>query len=78
MSSNSPHTDLFANLKPFLRAKPRPESACELCGVGIGEHPHLLDLHTRKIVCSCDACAILFSNRAAAHYRRVPRDAGFL
>lgn len=65
---------LFASLRPFLRQNPAPESRCELCGAGIGEHSHLLELKTRKVLCSCQACAILFGGHAAAAYRPIPRD----
>jgi hypothetical protein len=34
-------------------------------------HQHLLEPLTRKLVCACDACAILFSNQTK--YKRVPR-----
>jgi Family of unknown function (DUF5947) len=38
-----------------------------------GEHQHLLEPAHRRLVCSCDACAILFDAGATARYRRVPR-----
>lgn len=31
-------------------------------------------MKTRQVACSCDACAILFSNQGGANYKRVPRD----
>ncbi len=37
-----------------------------------GRHQHLLEVNARRLVCSCDACAILFSGRGV-RYRRVPR-----
>ena len=56
----------------------RPKAAaerCELCGVGLApEHPHLVEPSNRQLFCSCEACALLFSGREAARYRRVPRD----
>jgi hypothetical protein len=32
----------------------------------------------RRLVCACEACAILFSGRAETKYRRVPRDVEYL
>jgi len=36
-------------------------------------HQHLIDPASRKLMCACDPCAILFSDRQDAKYRRVPR-----
>jgi hypothetical protein len=41
-------------------------------------HDHLVELASRRLVCACEACAILFGNSAAAKYRRVPRRYKFL
>ena len=63
----------FAVLRKFAR-RPSNTERCELCSAGLGtEHPHLLELANRQILCACDACAILFSDQNAARYRRVPR-----
>ena len=35
------------------------------------EHAHLLELERRKLACSCQACALLFS-QPGQRYRRVP------
>jgi hypothetical protein len=60
-----------------LRRLMRPPSArerCDLCSADLGEeHDHLVELAGRRLACACEPCAILFSNRAAAKYRRVPR-----
>jgi hypothetical protein len=49
-------------------------SVCELCGLGLAEpHQHLIDPVNRRLVCACDACAILFDN-PGAKFTRVPRD----
>jgi hypothetical protein len=62
---------------PFLNrvARRRPaEQRCELCSAElVPMHQHLLDPTTRKVVCSCDGCAVLFCGQAGAHYLRVPR-----
>ncbi len=38
-----------------------------------GEHLHLVDLRTRRLVCCCQACALLFSGGQSTAYRRVPQ-----
>src|ERR1700722_5586023 len=65
---------LFSLLRQFVRRK-RPAEQCELCGLALGpEHAHLLEPATRKILCSCEACSILFDRSGSdARYRRIPR-----
>jgi hypothetical protein len=41
-------------------------------------HQHLLDPAKRKLICSCDACAILFNSQGQTKYKRVPRRVRFL
>jgi hypothetical protein len=66
--------DPFAVLQQFVRRRPEVER-CDLCGQILGsEHPHLLELASRRIACSCPACALLFSGQQGARYRRIPRD----
>lgn len=63
----------FGVLRQFAR-RPRTVERCELCSAEIAsEHPHLIDPIARKLACSCDACALLFSGRAGAKFKRVPR-----
>jgi hypothetical protein len=51
---------------------------CGLCRQTLApRHDHLIDPRTRRLVCSCQACAILFNN-PAAQYKRVPREVHFL
>lgn len=58
------------------RASAEPLERCELCSAGLAhEHPHLVELATRSIVCACDACALLFDNTATGKYKRVSRRA---
>jgi len=48
---------------------------CELCGTAIApSHRHMLDLAKRELMCSCQACSVLFASPAASagHYRLVP------
>jgi hypothetical protein len=64
----------FAVLRRFAR-KRTPAEHCELCSLELqSAHPHLLELEKRQILCSCEPCAVLFSDHGAGHYRRVPRD----
>lgn len=42
------------------------------------EHEHLVEPIQRKLVCACDACAILFEGRNGAKYKRVPLQVQFL
>jgi uncharacterized protein DUF5947 len=47
---------------------------CELCGAPIApEHRHLLDVAKRELMCTCQACSVLFASDAASagHYRLV-------
>jgi len=67
----------FGTLRQFTRSR-RPSSEplehCELCSAGLShEHPHMVDLTTRRIVCACDPCAILFDNPSTGKYKRVSR-----
>jgi hypothetical protein len=63
----------FGFLRQFVRRRD-PAETCELCATHLGEsHQHLLEPTTRKLICACDACAILFSNQTAKRYKRVPR-----
>lgn len=55
------------------------QEQCELCSAPLAEeHAHLVELAERRLVCACDACAILFSNQSSGKYRRVPRRIEFL
>jgi hypothetical protein len=75
MPAGTPSLDqAFATLRQFARSRP-PAERCELCGAGLAhEHPHLVELKARQIVCACDACATLFDGQAGK-YRRVSRRA---
>jgi hypothetical protein len=68
----------FATLRQFAKKRSAIEK-CELCKVDLApEHQHLLEPEARKLVCACDACAILFSHREGTKFKRVPRDVSFL
>jgi hypothetical protein len=69
----------FQALQNLARRQDRQVERCELCRGDLhDEHPHLIELAQRRIVCSCDACAMLFTGRAGAKYRRIPRQARLL
>jgi hypothetical protein len=62
----------FAMLRQFVRRKKDVER-CELCSAEVGAgHPHLIEPGSRKLLCTCNACAILFSGMGTK-YKRVPR-----
>jgi hypothetical protein len=62
----------FGALRQFARRE-RPLERCELCSVNLRpDHPHLIELARRKLLCACDACALLFTG-PASKYKRVPR-----
>ena len=67
-------------LRQFVR--PRKVAAverCELCSAELAhDHEHLFEPPTRQLLCSCQACAILFSGQTETKYRRVPRRVRFL
>jgi Family of unknown function (DUF5947) len=75
---NLPGQSPFLKLRDLVRERPDAER-CELCGATLGAgHQHLLEPSVRRIWCSCDPCAILFSERQGARFRRIPRDILFL
>jgi len=66
-----------AAVRHFARTDP-PER-CELCNDSLpAEHSHLIEPPTRRLLCACIACALLFDNREDRRYRRVPRRARML
>ncbi len=74
---STPNGSSFNTLRRFLRSR-APVERCELCSAELPrEHRHLIDPKERKLVCSCDPCAILFSS-GEGKYRRVPRQVRFL
>lgn len=64
----------FAVLRRFARRR-TPAERCELCSAELqSAHPHLLEIEKRQVVCSCEPCAVLFSDHGAGRHRRIPRD----
>jgi hypothetical protein len=63
----------FEALRRFARPR-APLERCDLCGLAIApDHDHLLEPAARRLVCTCGACAVLFSGQADTRYKRVPR-----
>lgn len=62
-----------AGLRRFL-VDPEPEpERCELCATPVPrEHPHLVHVTDRRLLCSCGPCAFLFDDPGAGAHRRVP------
>jgi hypothetical protein len=68
----------LASLRRFARKRTQVE-VCEMCSRELGpEHQHLIEPGGRKLVCACDACALLFAAQAGGKLRRVPRRIRFL
>jgi len=64
--------------KRFFRPRAQVEH-CDICSVELAtSHPHLVEPATRKLLCACQACAILFSGQADTRYRRVPQRVVYL
>lgn len=68
-----PTANAYGILRQFSR-KRRPAEHCELCSAALGhEHPHLIEIAARRLLCACDACALLFDGGANRKYKRVSR-----
>jgi hypothetical protein len=67
----------FSALQDVLRRKPVRAAGerCDYCAVPVGaEHGHVVDLESRRILCACRPCYIVFEPRGAAQgrFRPVP------
>jgi hypothetical protein len=61
----------FAVLREFA-SRSEPAERCELCGTALApEHAHLVELAVRRLMCCCDACALLVGSQQEGRYRRV-------
>lgn len=71
-----PTGNWVAALRGFLGTGQAAVARCELCGNEIShEHVHLVEPATRRLLCACQACGILFDSPVAKQYRRVPSQA---
>jgi len=63
-------------LRQAVRSRPPAEDGerCEMCAERIdAEHGHVVDLHSRALMCACRPCYLLFSGeQASLRYRAVP------
>lgn len=56
------------------RSAARAVEHCELCSAELRpDHPHLVELASRQLVCACDPCALLFDGMERSKYKRVSR-----
>ncbi len=54
-------------LRRFAQPAPRVTEKCELCGAAIDStHQHVIDLEKRRMMCTCRACFLLFTQVGAA------------
>lgn len=68
----------FARVSQLARKRFGVER-CEMCALELGpEHGHLVEPAGRKLICACNACAILFEGQAGTKYKRVPREIIYL
>jgi Family of unknown function (DUF5947) len=68
-----PSPTALASIRRFMRPR-KPLEHCTLCNVALAdEHPHLVEPSTHRLVCACDACAMLFDGPTSGRYRRIPR-----
>ena len=74
----NPGLSALTALRRFVRPRAARER-CDLCDADLADdHQHLFEPADRRLVCACDACAILFSNQGGTKYLRVPRRLRFL
>lgn len=61
----------FNHLRSLARRQPAA-SHCDLCGLAIAtEHEHFIDARTRKLLCACDSCTMLFPQESLSKFKRV-------
>jgi hypothetical protein len=68
----------FATLRNLAR-KQEARERCDMCGTGLmRQHQHLIEPATRRLVCACDACTILFYKDGETKYKSIPRNPLYL
>jgi Family of unknown function (DUF5947) len=71
--ADDPYGVLRRVLQP--RERPRPGEVCEMCGEPLAKaHSHVANLNERRLLCSCRACYLLFTQQGsgARRLRAVP------
>lgn len=77
-SDKLPKAGPLAGLRQLARTRMTIER-CEMCSRELAaDHQHLIEPEKRKLVCACDACALLFTTQAGTKLRRIPRRIRFL
>jgi Family of unknown function (DUF5947) len=72
MAADAPQSG-FDAIRRFARVR-APVERCDLCGLELGAvHDHLIEPGHRQLACACPACALLFTGRTDARYKRIPR-----
>ncbi len=57
-----------------MRPQAEPIEKCDLCSAPlVPQHEHLVEPGSRRLLCACQACAVLFSSQQNARFRRVPQ-----
>jgi hypothetical protein len=66
----------LAALRRIATARPEvtPGERCDMCAEPVTtEHRHVVDLHSRALMCTCRACYLLFGEpKAQQRYRAIP------
>jgi hypothetical protein len=55
--------------------RPAPGELCDMCNVAVDdEHGHIVDVETRRLMCACRGCYLLFTGGGAGggHFKAVP------
>ncbi len=72
----APGASPLASLRRITSSRPPPPlgERCEMCAETItDEHPHVVNLESRALMCTCRGCYLLFtSEQAQLRYRSVP------
>lgn len=74
LSTDDPFGVLRRVMRP--RERPRPGEMCEMCGEPIADtHRHVASLSERRLLCTCRACYLLFTQQGAGarQLRAVPQ-----
>ena len=71
---DGPGGSLIETLRRFRQLRTGQER-CELCSIGLApNHRHLLEISNRRIVCTCDPCALRFQDVVGGRFKLIPRD----